>query len=222
MTNTIISDINTFFGSFEQFGPIIRILVAILVILVGWLVSGGIGQLVTAILNKIRLNQILKRMGWEEALLKAEITLNASKFFGEIVKWIFVIIFLMVASEIVGLVGFSAFLGRVLEYLPNVVIASLIFIVAVFLTDFSYRIVVASAEKAKITYSKLLGAGIRWTIWIFTILAILLQLGVTPDIIKAIVYGMVGMITLALGLAFGLGGKDLAADILKEFKEKLK
>jgi hypothetical protein len=214
-------DINTFWQSIEQFGSLIQFLIAVLVVLIGWLVAGGIGQLVVALLNKVKLNQALKRMGWEEALAKAEMRLNASKFFGEIVKWCFVIIFLMVACEVVGLTQFSEFLAKVVEYLPNIIIAALIFVVAVFLADFSYRIVVVSAERAKVSYSKLLGAGIRWAIWIFAILAILLQLGITPEIIKALVYGMIAMISLAAGLAFGLGGKDLAAEILKELKDKL-
>jgi len=161
-------------------------------------------------------------MGWEEALAKADIELNVSKFLGWIVKWIFVIIFLMVASEVLGLAGFTEFLSKVLDYVPNIIIAALIFIVAVFLTDFSYRIVLVSAQKARISYSKLLGAAIRGGIWTFAILAILLQLGVASEIIEAMVYGMVGIITLAVGLAFGLGGKDLAAEILKELKEKIK
>ena len=66
-----------------------------------------------------------------------------------------------------------------------------------------------------------MGAGVRWAIWIFAVLAILLQVGVTPDIIKAIVYGLIAMISLSFGLAFGLGGKDLAAEILKDLKEKI-
>ncbi|HOK35580.1 MAG TPA: hypothetical protein PLL80_02730 [Candidatus Pacearchaeota archaeon] len=215
-------DVNTFWQGIEQFSPLIRFLIAILVALVGWLVSDGIGQLVKTLLNKIKLNQALKRMGWEEAFAKAEIHLDASKFFGEVIKWCFIIIFLMIAFEIVGLPQFSEFLGRVVEYLPNIIIAGLIFIAAVFVADFSYRIVLVSAEKAKLSYSKFLGVGIRWTIWIVAILAILLQLGITPDIIRALIYGLIGMIALAGGLAFGLGGKDLAAEILKEFKEKIK
>jgi len=215
-------EISNLLQNVEQFGPLFRVLLSLLIILVGWLVSVGIGRLVAALLDKIKINQALKRMGWEEALAKADIELNVSKFLGWIVKWIFVIIFLMVASEVLGLAGFTEFLSKVLDYVPNIIIAALIFIVAVFLTDFSYRIVLVSAQKARISYSKLLGAAIRGGIWTFAILAILLQLGVASEIIEAMVYGMVGIITLAVGLAFGLGGKDLAAEILKELKEKIK
>lgn len=215
------SDINTFIQNIEQFGPLIKVLIAALIVLGGWLISGGIGQIVVALLNKLRLNQILKKMGWEETFSKAEIRLNAPKFFGEIVKWSFVVVFLMIAFEVVGLAQFSNFLGEVVAWLPNLIVAALIFIVAVYLADFTYRIVIASAERAKIRYSKLLGSGIRAAIWVFAILAILLQLGVTPSIVRAIVYGIVAMIALAGGLAFGLGGKDLAQDLLQELRDKI-
>jgi len=195
---------------------------AILVLFIGWFVSKWIGQIAAAFLSKIRLNQVLKRMGLEEALTKIDTHLNAPKFFGEIVRWFFVILFLMAASEIFGLTQFSQFLGKAIDYYPNIFIAALIFVVAVFLADFSQKIVVGTLEKEKITYSRFLGRAIRWAIWLFAILAILYQLRITPSLILAILIGMVATISIALGIAFGLGGKDLAAKILKELEEKFK
>jgi len=128
----------------------------------------------------------------------------------------------MVAVEILGLTPFSQFLWRVIDYYPNIFIAALIFIIAVFLADFSQKIVVGTLEKEKITYSRFLGRAIRWVIWLFTILAILYQLQITPSLILAIFVGIVITISIALGLSFGLGGKDLAAKILKELEEKFK
>ena len=195
---------------------------AILVFFIGWFLSKWIGQIAAAFLSKIRLNQVLKRMGLEEALTKIDARLNAPKFFGEIVRWFFVILFLMAASEILGLTQFSQFLEKAIGYYPNIFIAALIFVVAVFLADFSQKIVVGTLEKEKITYSRFLGRAIRWAIWLFAILAILYQLQITPSLILAILIGMVATISIALGIAFGLGGKDLAAKILKELEEKFK
>jgi len=195
---------------------------AILVFFIGWFISKWIGQIAAAFLSKIRLNQVLKRMGLEEALTKIDTHLNAPKFFGEIVRWFFVILFLMAASEILGLTQFSQFLEKAIGYYPNIFIAALIFVVAVFLADFSQKIVVGTLEKEKITYSRFLGRAIRWAIWLFAILAILYQLQITPSLILAILIGMVATISIALGIAFGLGGKDLAAKILKELEEKFK
>ncbi|TET84106.1 MAG: hypothetical protein E3J36_02305 [Candidatus Nealsonbacteria bacterium] len=210
----------SFWQNLTQISP--SIFWAILVLFIGWFVSKWIGQVAAAFLSKIRLNQVLKRMGLEEALTKIDARLNAPKFFGEIVRWFFVILFLMAASEIFGLAQFSQFLGKVISYYPNIFIAALIFVVAVFLADFSQKIVVGTLEKEKITYSRFLGRAIRWAIWLFAILAILYQLRITPSLILAILIGMVATISIALGIAFGLGGKDLAAKILKELEEKFK
>jgi len=153
-----------FFQSFINISP--AVFWAILVFFVGWFISKWIGQIAAAFLSKIRLNQVLKRMGLEEALTKIDTRLNAPKFFGEIVRWFFVILFLMAASEILGLTQFSQFLGKVIGYYPNIFIAALIFVVAVFLADFSQKIVVGTLEKEKITYSRFLGRAIRWAIWL--------------------------------------------------------
>jgi len=193
-----------------------------LVLLLGILVAKWMATLTCAFISRIRLNQILKRMGLEEALSKIDASLNAPKFFGEIVKWFFIVLSLMASSEILGLIQFSQFLEKVIGYFPNIFISALIFVVAVFLSDFSQKIVVGTLKEEKITYSRFLGRMIRWAIWLFAILAILYQLRITPYLILTIFIGIVATISIALGLSFGLGGKDLAVKILKELEEKLK
>ena len=210
----------TFWQNLTEVSP--PIFWAGLVLLVGIIISKWIGGLSAAFLNQIKLNQVFKRMGLEEALLKIDARLNAPKFFGEIVKWFFIIVFLMVSFEILGLTQFSQFLGKVIGYYPNIFISALIFIVAAFLADFSQKIVVGTLEKEKITYSRFVGKWISWAIWLFAILAILYQLQITPSLILVIIIGMVATTSIALGIAFGLGGKDLAAKILKELEEKFK
>jgi len=193
-----------------------------LVLLLGILVAKWMAAIIVAFLNRIKLNQLLKRMGLEEALSTIDASLNAPKFFGEIVKWFFIVLSLMASSEILGLRQFSQFLEKVIGYFSNIFISALIFVVAVFLSDFSQKIVVGTLEEEKITYSRFLGRMIRWAIWLFAILAILYQLQITPSLILTIFIGMVATISIALGIAFGLGGKDLAAKILKELEEKFK
>jgi len=210
----------SFWRSLTEISP--PIFWAGLVLLIGLLIAKWAGAIAVAFLSKIRLNQILKRMGLEDALAKIDTGLNAPKFFGEIVKWLFIVVFLMASSEILGLSQFSQFLEKVIAYFPNIFVAALIFLVAVFLADFSQKIVVGTLEEEKITYSRFLGRAVRWAIWLFAILAILYQLRITPSLILVVFIGMVATISLALGIAFGLGGKELAAKILKELEEKFK
>ena len=161
-------------------------------------------------------------MGLKETFSKIDIKLDGAKFFGEMVKWFFIILSLMISSEILGLIDLSHFLQNVIIYFPNLFVAGLIFIVSAFLADFSQKVVVGALEKERITYSRFLGRSIRWIIWFFALLAILYQLKIAPSLILVMFIGMVITISLALGIAFGLGGKDLAAKILKELEEKFK
>lgn len=216
----IQENINLIGQKISQISP--SIFWASFLFLVGIIVAKFVEELSVNFLNKIRLNKILKRMGLKETFSKIDINLDGAKFFGEIVKWFFIILFLMISSGILGLTNLSQFLQNVILYFPNLFIAFLIFVVAAFLADFSQKIVIGTLEKEKITYSRFLGRSIRWTIWFFAILAILYQLKIAPPLILAIFIGVVVTISLALGIAFGMGGKDLAAKILKELEEKFK
>lgn len=196
---------------------------ALLVFLLGWFVALGIGKLVAEILTRIKLNQFFERAGWKAALEKAELKVNPSEFIGAIVKWVLVIVFLLVAVEILGLVEFAGFLRSVLAYLPNVVVAALILVVTVIVVDIVEKIVRAAVEGIRVGYGHLVSVIVKWSIWIFAILAILQQLrfeaaGWVFEIIKIAFVGIVAM----AAIAFGLGGKEVAAEILQDLRRKLR
>jgi len=203
-----------------------KIIGALIVFLIGWFIAIGIGKLVTEILKRLKFNQIFEKGVWKEALEKAEFKIDASGFIGAICKWILVIVFLLAAVEILGLVQFADFLTKVLGYLPNVIVAALIFVVAVIIADIAEKIVRAGVESVRVGYGRIAGAIVRWSIWIFAILAILRQLLVAPALIdtifSALVYGVVALLVISFGLAFGLGGKEVAAEILQNLRKKLK
>ncbi|PIS17479.1 MAG: hypothetical protein COT59_00470 [Candidatus Nealsonbacteria bacterium CG09_land_8_20_14_0_10_42_14] len=203
-------------------GFIPAIIGAVIVFVIGWFISIGVGRLVTEVLKKLRFNKIFEKGNWDEALAKADIKVDASAFIGAIVKWVLVIVFLMAAVEILGLTEFAGFLKSVLGYLPNVVVASFIFVVAVILADILEKVVRAAIESIKVGYGQVVGAIIRWSIWIFAILAILIQLKVAPSLIQTIFTGFIAVLVIAAGLAFGLGGKEIATEILRDLHKKLK
>lgn len=195
---------------------------AIIVFLIGWFISVGLGKLVSEVLRRIRFNQIFEKGSWDEALAKADIKVDTSAFIGAIVKWILVIVFLLAAVEILGLAQLADFLQGVLDYLPNVVVAALIFVVTVIVVDIVEKVVRASVESIKVGYGHMVSVVIRWSIWIFAFLAILMQLRITPALIQTLFTGFVALIVIAGGLAFGLGGKEIAGEILRDLHKKLK
>lgn len=195
---------------------------ALIVFIIGWFVAVLIGRIVSEVLVRLKFNELFDRTDWKRALEKAKFTVNPAEFLGAIVKWILVIVFLMAAVDILGLEQFSFFLGKVISYLPNIFIAALIFIVAIILADIAEKIVVATLEKMKLGYSLLIGTVVKWGIWVSAILAALYQLEIVKDMIHTLFTGLIALIVISVGLAFGLGGKDVAADILRELREKVK
>jgi len=196
---------------------------AIIVFIIGWFVALIFGKLVAEILTRIKLNQFFERAGWKTALEKAELKVNPAEFVGAIVKWILVIVFLLVAVEILGLVEFVGFLKSILAYLPNVIVAVLILVVTVIVVDIVEKIVRAVVEGIKVGYGHLVSTIIKWSIWIFAILAILQQLRFEAAswIFELIKIAFVGIVAMA-AIAFGLGGKEVAAEILQDLRKKLR
>ncbi len=210
-------------GLWQGFLSFIPVLLGVIIVFViGWFFAVLIGKIITEILKKLKFNQIFEKGGWKAAMEKAEIKVDASGFVGAIVKWVLVIVVLQIAVGILGWTDFAVLLGKVIDYLPNVIVAALIFVVAVIVADILQKVVIAAAEGAKFTYTRFAGAIVKWAIWIFAILAILRQLVIAPELVEtlfsAIVYGVVAIFVIA----FGLGGKDVAAEMLQDLKGKLK
>jgi small-conductance mechanosensitive channel len=204
----------------EQFSY--PILIGGLILLGGVLISKFFENLTLRFLKKMRLALVLKRIGFEEIMEKFWAKFDVEKFLAQIVKWFFIILTLMAFFDALRLERVSNFFEAILHYFPNIFISVLIFLVAVYLLDFSKKIFIGTLEQKKISFTPLVGNSFSLFIWTITILAILYQLKIIPELISAIFFGLVAIVSLALGIAFGLGGKDLAAKFLKDLQEKLK
>lgn len=172
-------------------------------------------------IKAIKLDLLLERLNFQKALTKARLKLDSPKFFEELVKWFFIIVFLMTAVEILGLVEVTLFLKGILYYIPNVVIAAIMLLAAAIVAKFMQKLVKASADTAGLSSANAISGVVKWAILIFGFVIALTQLGIAAALIQTIIIGIIAMITIAGGLAFGLGGKDLAANILGKIKQDL-
>jgi hypothetical protein len=194
---------------------------ALLVSVVGLIVAAGLGSLVERVVGALKLDSLLRRLGVEEYTRRANMELNAGHFLGQLVYWFMMLAFLLAASDILGFYALSSFLRDVLVYLPNIVIAVLIMLAALVTANLSKHLVRASVMSARLHAVKFLGSAAWWTVMVFGGLAALVQLGIAVSIINTLITGMIAMMSLAGGLAFGLGGKDYAAHLLQELRNEL-
>ncbi len=209
-----------FWESFLAFLP--NLVGAVLVFIIGWFFAVGVGKLVAGILTKLKFNNFFESESWTEAMEKADMDLDVSQFIGAVVKWILIIVVLWISVDILGFSQFAELMEEIVAYLPNVIVAALIFVVAVIVADFLSKIIIATTEKADFVHTGLAGAIVKWAIWLFAIFAILIQLGIANELLETLFEGLVYMIAIAGGLAFGLGGQDAAKEMIVKIKENFK
>lgn len=200
-------------------GTIGNIIGALIVLIIGLLVASGLAVLVERIIAAIKLDTALAKMGVGEYFERAGLKLNSARFFGRIVYWFFVIVFLLAATDILQFYSLSTFLNDVLLYIPNVIVAVLIMLAAVVVGNFLRKLVWASVKSAKLHGAGFLGSLTWWAVIIFGFFASLTQLGVAVALINSIVTGFVAMLAIAGGIAFGLGGKDYASSLINKLRE---
>jgi len=219
MIEILIAALKTIWQSVIGFLP--TFLAALIVFIVGWLIAIFLGKIVNRLIKASKLDSLLERLGFAHALAKAKLKLDSGKFFEELVKWFFIVVFLMAATDILGLSQVTLFLNTILLYLPNVIVAAIVLLIAVIVGNFMYKVVKASADTAGLASSSVVAAIIRWAILIFGFVIALSQLGIASNLLQTVVVGLIAMIALAGGLAFGLGGKDMAAKILDKIRQDL-
>jgi len=210
----------SFWQGFIIFLP--NLILALIVFLFGLLIASGLGRIIQEVLKRIHLDKLTQMKRWGKSLEKADFDFTPSEFIGGLCKWILIIVALSISVEILGLTEFSILLGRVIGWLPNLLAAILIFVAAVIIASFAEKLVKASIHGTAVGYTKLIGTITRWAIWIFAIAAILVQLKIAEELVLAITNGVIALLVIAGGLAFGLGGKDVAAGILKDLQSKFR
>lgn len=211
---------NLFYG-LVAFIP--NLVVAIVIFIVGWLVGVGLGRVVAQIITSLRVDHALRATGLETLLSRAGFELNSGKFLGFLVKWFFIIVFLVAALDVLHLGTVNLFISEVvLGYLPQVIVAVLILLVAAVVAEAAERVVVASARAATLRSSGFLGKVARYAIWVFAILAALAQLNVATAFVQTLFTGIVIAVSLALGLSFGLGGQASAARYLERMHSEMR
>ena len=127
----------------------------------------------------------------------------------------------MAAPDNFGLSEVTSILKEVLFYIPNVIVSVLILLVAVWLANVLKKIVQASISASSIRAAAFLGTVTSWSIMVFAVFGVLIQLGIAPAVVQTLVMGIIAMLAIAGGLSFGLGGKEAAADFLKNLKREI-
>ncbi|MDD2807278.1 MAG: hypothetical protein PHW95_02010 [Patescibacteria group bacterium] len=209
------SSLNEIWFRFVDLVP--NLIGAALVLIVGIFLAQAVGRVIAKLIHKIYVDRAAETTGLTTFLQRLGFKLEISRALGLLVTWFLYIIILVATAEILGLDQISQFLGSVVLYIPNVLIAVVILLVGIIVSNFVHTLVKEMSIAANLDFADSLANVAKWALLIFTFMAALIQLRVATELIQILFTGLVLMVSLAGGIAFGLGGKDQA----KEFLDKL-
>ncbi len=196
---------------------------AVIILLIGWFIASWLDYIIEQAVKAIHVDHALRGLGVEGVVNRAGYQLNAGKFLGLLVKWFVIVVFLIAALSVMGLSQVTFFLQQVvLGYVPNVIVAALILLVAAVVADVAQKVIAGAARAAGVAAAGFAGAVARWSIWIFAILAALSQLGIATALLQTLFTGVVVALSLAFGLSFGLGGQESASRFLDRIREDMR
>lgn len=191
-----------------------RVLGFVLILVVGWFIASLIGKGVAALLRAVKFNELARRSGFAEFVHKMGVRTDSSGVIASVATWFVRLITLVVAFDQLGLPAVSDTLNQLLLWLPNLVVALVVLVVGGLAATALGNLVRGATAGAGFTNANTLAAVAKAAVWAFAIVVAINQLGIATTLINTLLVGVVGALALATGLAFGLGGRDKAAELL--------
>lgn len=215
VNSVLINTLNGSVATIVSFIPLF--LSGFIILLVGIIISTFLRQIVAEGLKFVKFEPFLKKYGVPESKEAA----NWSTILAELVRWFIIIVFLIPVAQVWGLGKFVDVLNNLILFLPNVFVAVLMLLVGFVVSKLVYDLLMASVRGISRDSAKGIAMVGRWAVLIFVFLIVLNQLGIASDLIRILFAGIVAMIAIAGGLAFGLGGKEAARDMIEKLRKKI-
>jgi small-conductance mechanosensitive channel len=195
--------LSTFFSYLPQ------LIGAIVILVIGYVIARVLRAVVGRVLQGIGFDRWMERGGIKQFFDRAETNQTPASILGALVFWFVFIIAITMAADALGIPQVSAVLGQLIAYIPSIIAAILILILAALLANFVSGIVRGA------TGSDLLANVARYAIIVYAVFAAITELGIAVTLTAPTFLILLGAVALAAALAFGLGGRDLARDILQ-------
>lgn len=194
-----------------------RLLAFLIVVIAGWLLASLLAKALSTLLRAIRFNELAQRSGLSEFIRNMGIRATAADVIGGITKWFVRLIALVVAFDALGLPAVSEVLGQLLLWLPNLIVAMVVLVVGGLAAGALGRLVRGATTEAGFRNPEILGSVAKVAVWAFAVVVAVNQLGIATMLINTLLIGVVSALAIAAGLAFGLGGRDRAAQVLERW-----
>jgi hypothetical protein len=198
-------------------GAIPKVIGFLVILIIGWIISGLLAGAVASLLRAVRFNDLAQRSGFAGFVQQMGVRRDAAGLLADLAKWFVRLIVLVVAFDALGLPAVSQVLQQLLLWLPNLVVALVILVVAGLAANALHGLVRGATAQAGFGNPDLLATIARAAVWGFAIVVAVNQVGVAETLVNTLFTAIVGALALALGLAFGLGGRETAQQIVSSW-----
>lgn len=202
------------------FAAVPRLIGFAIILIVGWILASLIEKAVVAVLRAARFNVLAERSGLAGFIQKSNMRDDAAGTIGLIAKWFVRLIALVVAFDALGLLAVSEILHQLLMWLPNLVVALVVLVIGGIAANALGNVVLGAATEGGVERPDFLAKIARYAVWGFAIMVAINQVGIATSLINILLTAAAGALALALGLSFGLGGRDTAATIVRRWYER--
>jgi hypothetical protein len=199
------------------FAAIPKIIGFAIILIVGWFVASLIARAVGHILRAVHFNNLARRSGFADFVQRMGLETDAAGFVAEVVKWFIRLITLVVAFDALGLPAVSDVLRQLLLWLPNLVVAIVVLVIGGLAANALASVVRGTTSEAGFNNPDMLAKIAKVAVWAFAIVVAVNQIGIAQTLINTLFMAVVGAAALALGLAFGLGGRDTAGEVVRKW-----
>ena len=217
--------INLFWESSQQFLNEIaialpKIIGALLILLIGWIIAKVVKRLVVKGLKLVRFNFLTEKTGIEKFLSDGGVKVSAIDLIGTLIYWIIMLVVILATLNSIKLTAASTLFNEIMLYIPNIIVAIIILILGIYFARLVSQILITSLKNMKEMTAAVIGNIAYYAIIVLTVFIILNQLNIAEQIVNSAFIILFGAICLAFGLAFGIGGKDWATDVIKKYLKK--
>ncbi len=190
---------------------------ALIVLIAGWLISGLLANLIERGLKAVGFERAVEHSGIGDFIRRSGTKMTTSGIIAMLVKYFIFLIFVQAAANIIGIPQLTEIINRIILYIPNVIIAMAIIIIGTLIARFLSGLVRSSVSELGVGSPNLLATLTQYIVIGFSVIAAIDQLGIAATLINTLLIGLIGSVALAVGLSFGLGGREVAAQITQKW-----
>lgn len=219
-TTAVTDSWTVIWDRFVNFLP--NLIGATIILVVGWIVGMIVALIIDRLFRIIGLQTLFEKAKVEDVLKKGNVGKDATALLASVAKWIIYLVAFIAAANTLKLPDVANFLDKILAYVPSVIAAGAILLIGLVLAHFLSNVLKGSLMAAGFGMAEAVAAIVRYSIIIFAFLAVLVQLGIAEALIRTMFIGLVALLAIAGGLAFGLGGKDAASEWIEKIRKEMK